>query len=292
MSHTAIVTERRLSLPELDLWFRSGAWRKLSGASLLSMPPLATELIQLASDPDVAQGRVASAVAKDPVLATRVLGFANSAAMASAMTVTSINDAILRLGTRRVCNIALADRLASGFQDTRVYGALGQTLRDHSIGAAYVAYLVADGAGVPSDEAFLFGLLHDIGKLYVLKLVHDFGPPMPPGPLTPRIMRLVTDMHAEVGGHLVNQWGLPESLQEPVVWHHEPSRATEHRQAAGIAYAANRLAHRYGFGVPRDEEYDPLADPELRDLGIDEAVLADLDARAPGLFEVARRSLG
>ncbi len=291
MSANAPASNRRLSEPELDTWFRSGGWRTLSGESLLSMPPLATELIELASNPDVSQVKVATIVAKDPVLATRVLAFANSAAMASAIRITSINEAILRLGTRRVCNIALADRLASGFQDTRIYGALGRSLRDHSIGAAYVAHLMADGAQVPSDEAFLFGLLHDIGKLYVLKLVHDFGRPMPLGVLTPRVQQIVADTHAEVGGHLVQQWGLPESLQEPVMWHHEPVLAGQYRRAAGIAYVANRLAHRYGFGVPRDEEYDPLADPEVRELGIDEAALAALDARAPGLFEVARRGL-
>ena len=276
----------------LDAWIRAGGWRDLPGAAMPAMPPLATELLELASDPDVAQGRVATAVAKDPILATRVIGFANSAAVASAVTVTSISEAILRLGTRRVCTIALADRLASGFQDSRVYGALGRSLRDHSIGAAYVAYLLADGVGVPADEAFLFGLLHDIGKLYVLKLVHDVGQPSLPGALSPRLRRLVADTHAEIGGYLVQQWGLPERLQDPVVWHHEPSRATRDPRAASIAYAANRLAHRYGFGVPPDEDYDPLADGELRELGLDEAALAALDARAPGLFEVARRSLG
>jgi putative nucleotidyltransferase with HDIG domain len=283
---------RRLSDAELDGWFRSGAWRELPGSSLPAMPPLATELLELASDPDVAQGRVATAVAKDPVLATRVLGFANSAAMASVVTVTSINEAILRLGTRRVCNIALADRMASGFSDTRVYGDLGRSLRDHSIGAAYVAYLIADGARVPADEAFLFGLLHDIGKLYVLKLVHDRGQPVPAGVIGPRRLALVADMHAEVGAHLVREWGLPERLHDPVAWHHEPSQATRDPRAASVAYTANRLAHRYGFGVPRDEAWDALADSEVHELGIDEAKLAHLDARAPGLFEVARKSLG
>lgn len=252
---------------------------------------MATEILELAADPDVSQTRVAGAVSKDPVLATRVLGFANSAASASAVTITSLGEAILRLGTRTVCNLALADRVAGGFQDQRIYGTLGQTLRDHSIGTAYVGYLLADQAGVPADEAFLCGLMHDIGKLYVLKLVHDIGLPNPTGRPSPRILALVADTHAEVGGHLVRQWNLPEMLQDPVTWHHEPWRATREPRAAALSYAANRLAHRYGFGVARDEAYDPLSDHEMQELGVDEAALAHLDARAPGLFDVARRGV-
>lgn len=282
---------RRLREPDLDAWIRSGAWRDLPESNAPALPALATEILELAADPDVSQVKVANAVSKDPVLATRILGLANSAASAAAVTITSINEAILRLGTRIVCNVALADRMAGGFQDQRIYGPFGQTLRDHSIGTAYVAYLVADTAGLPSDEAFLCGLMHDIGKLYVLKLVHDVGLPSPTGKPSASTLQLVTDTHAEVGGFLIQKWGLPESLQDPVVWHHEPWRATREPRATAVTYAANRLAHRYGFGVPRDEEYDPLADHEMQELGLDESAVAELDARAPGLYEVARRGL-
>lgn len=200
---------RRLREPDLDAWIRSGAWRDLPESNAPALPALATEILELAADPDVSQVKVANAVSKDPVLATRILGLANSAASAAAVTITSINEAILRLGTRIVCNVALADRMAGGFQDQRIYGPFGQTLRDHSIGTAYVAYLVADTAGLPSDEAFLCGLMHDIGKLYVLKLVHDVGLPSPTGKPSASTLRLVTDTHAEVGGFLIQKGDCP-----------------------------------------------------------------------------------
>ena len=287
----APVTARRMREADLEPWIRSGAWRDLPGSSAPALPVLATEFLQLAADPDVAQTRVATVVCKDPVLATRVLGFANSAAVAAAVTVTTLQEAIMRLGTRTVCNIALADQVAGSFQDRRIYGPLGQSLRDHSLGTAYVAYLLSEVAGMPSDEAFLCGLMHDIGKLYVLKLVHDVGLPSPSGTPSARILQLVADTHAEAGGYLLDRWGLPEALQDPVVWHHEPWRAARQPRVTSLTYAANRLAHRYGFGAPRDEAYDPLADSELQTLGVDEAALAHIDARAPGLFDVARRGM-
>ena len=51
---------------------------------------------------------------------------------------------------------------------------------------------------------------------------------------------------------------------------------------------ANRLSHRYGFGCPANDE-SLLADPICSRLGLNEAWQADLDRRAPGLFQVARQ---
>lgn len=281
----------RLRDADLDAWIRSGAWRAVERSAAPVLPPLAVEMLLLAQDPEVAPGRVATAVSRDPVLATRVLGFANVASQAAAVAVTSIGDAVLRLGTRTVCNLALADQLAPGFQDPAVYGPRGQALREHSIGTAYVAYLLADSTGLPSDEAFLCGLMHDIGKLFILKLAYDYGTPSLDKQPSARLRDVIEDLHPEMGGHLLRLWGLPDSLHEPVIWHHEPWRASREPRAAAVTYLANRLAHRYGFGVPRDTGYDPLVDHEAQELGLTAALLSSIDARAPGLFGVARGGL-
>jgi len=115
--------------------------------------------------------------------------------------------------------------------------------------------------------------------------------PNPSGRPSARILELVKDMHPEAGGYLLEQWGLPDTLHDPVMFHHEPQRATHQPRLTALTYAANRLAHRYGFGTPHDSEYDPLADHELQELGLTETSLARIDGRAPGLFEVAIRSL-
>jgi hypothetical protein len=57
-----------------------------------------------------------------------------------------------------------------------------------------------------------------------------------------------------------------------------------------VVYLANRLSHRYGFGCDADG-YDPMQDPVVEMLGLDAAWFADLDARAPGLYSVARQTL-
>ena len=74
----------------------------------------------------------------------------------------------------------------------------------------------------------------------------------------------------------------------PVAWHHHPGEAHGHLRTAAIVYAANRLAHRYGCGC-EPETVDLLADEIFVKLGVDEAFMAELDTRVPGLFEVARK---
>jgi putative nucleotidyltransferase with HDIG domain len=269
-------------------WIRSGEWLEGQHIALPMFPARATEVMQLAMDPEVSASRIASVVSKDQVLATGVLRLANSAFSAPATDITNVSDAVVRVGTRAVRNIVVASCLASRLKDPEIYGRYGRDLTDHSIGTAYLARLVAEKAGESPDEAFLFGLLHDIGKLLILKLARDSSLQHGAPPTDDEIDALIVEKHAEFGGYLLEQWKLPVHLADPVIWHHQPGRAEKDPRAAAVAYAANRLAHRYGFGCSPDG-FDPLADPVCASVGLDAGTLEAMDIRAPGLFEIARQ---
>jgi putative nucleotidyltransferase with HDIG domain len=175
-------------------------------------------------------------------------------------------------------------------QDTAFCEKRGRALTDHSVGAAYTARLIAERVEVNQDEAFLYGLLHDIGKLVILRIAHDHQTrtrvPIPGAVLE----QALADRHAQLGAMVLRRWKLPESLDAPVLFHHDYAAAGDMVREAAVAYCANRLAHRYGFGCPPDPT-DLLEDPALTFLGLDEEWLAATDARAPGLFAVAREIL-
>jgi putative nucleotidyltransferase with HDIG domain len=268
-------------------WVRSDAWRDNTEVALPMLPALATDVLRLAMDPDVSAMRITTVVAKDQVLATLVIRLANSAFSAPADDISSINEAVVRVGTSAVRNAVVAECLASRLQSPDVYGTQGRALVDHSIGAAYLASLIAEDAGESPEEAFLYGLLHDIGKLLILKLAHDSGRQLQPSS-EEDLAELIAEKHAEFGGYLLEQWKLSERLVDPVVWHHQPDQAEQHPRAAAVAAAANRLAHRYGFGCSADTS-DPLLDPVMLSVGFNERRLAHIDAYAPGLFEIARQ---
>jgi len=269
-------------------WVESGDWADSSDSAMPMLPALATDVMGLAIDPEVSIARIARVVAKDQVLATRVLRLANSAYCAPMQEITTVNDAIVRMGTGPVRNVVLAVCFTSRLQGTNIYGTQGRDLVDHAIGTAYLARLVAERLNTDADEAFMCGLLHDLGKLLLLKLSRDFIKYGAPTPSAQEIEAVYKERHPEIGAQLLRQWQLPEALEQPVRFHHDPDACATHLREATITYVANRLSHRYGFGCPADDA-NLLEDAICTRAGLTETVLADLDRRAPGLFQVARQ---
>jgi putative nucleotidyltransferase with HDIG domain len=180
--------------------------------------------------------------------------------------------------------------MTSRMRDRNVYGEHGQLLVDHGIGTAYLARLVADEADVDAEHAFLCGLLHDIGKMVILKWNFDHTKRTGKGLSREELADLLARWHATVAARAFRRWGLPPELDEPVLHHHDYAQATTARRAAAVVYLANRLSHRYGFGCEPDG-FDPMTDPVVQELGLDAEWLATIDQRAPGLFAVARAAL-
>lgn len=267
------------------------SWVREDDTAVPVLPALAHRVIDMASAPDVYAAKLAALVMKDQVLAGRVLQMANSASNSPMQSVTTVCDAVVRLGTAAVRNVVITVCLASRMHDREVYGSRGAALVDHALGAAYLARVLAERARVPPDEAFLCGLLHDIGKLVVLKQAHrhfrQTGQRVP----EPVLDRALAERHAAMGSLALRAWQLPESLDEPVLFHHDYLAAPTLRREAAVTYAANLLAHRYGFGCEATRA-DVLADAVCSELHLDAPWLAELDARAPGLVGVAKQALG
>lgn len=266
-------------------WIHSGDWAREDQATIPMLPAHVRELVELAFDPEVQSRRIAALVATDPVLAMQVIRMANTAGSAPAIRITSIDEAVLRLGTKAVRNVVIAGCLSAQLVDPKIYGRQGRDVVDHCIGTAFLASALAEKYGT-SGELFLGGLLHDIGKLLILKLAHEYAMQASARPSDEEIDALTADRHAQMGGWLAGRWSMPATLSDPIVWHHDPEWA-EDRTPVVIVYAANRLAHRYGFGCEADPA-DVLDDPVMAEIGLDAARLAHFDAVAPGMYESAR----
>jgi putative nucleotidyltransferase with HDIG domain len=273
-------------------WLDADAWRR-PGTPAIQMPPtIASDVMPLVTNPDVSVLQLTRLIAKDQVLATRVVCLANTASLAPMQEVRAINEAIVRMGTAAVRQVVFAVCFGSKVQGDGVYGAQGRLLADHAVGTAYLARMVAEHANRDPEEAFLHGLLHDIGKLLLLKLAKDSPTLGGPEPLATEVEAECARRHAAVGASLLAEWGLPRSLCESVRHHHEPWTATEHRDEAGLIYVANKLSHRYGFGCPPSDDSAAVAllnDAECQRFQLTGAWLARADAYAPGLFQIARQ---
>ena len=269
-------------------WIESGRWLRARDPELPVSSELMDHALTLAADTEVSVHQIVRLVSKEQVLATRVLRLANSASNAPVRPITTITDATVRVGTEAVRHTLLAACVASRMEAQTINARGGRQLLDHSIGTAYMAEFVATSVGADPHEALVGGLLHDIGKLAILKLSVEAPGYRGPAPTSRQVERLIEERHPLVGAQLLRAWRLPDTLREPVLYHHRPDLAVLCTEQTTIVYVANLLSHRYGFGCAPDPERDLVADPWVVQLGLDEAWLARIDARAHERFAAAR----
>ncbi|HTV01035.1 MAG TPA: HDOD domain-containing protein [Luteitalea sp.] len=265
-------------------------WLRPDDLSIPMLPDQAQRVLQTVGDPEVTIAKLATVVTKDPVLATRVLGMANSALFGAMSPLRSVSDAVVRLGTRTVRNVVVTVSMQSQFKSPEVYGNEGARFMEHAVGTAYVAHLIAERLRSDVEEAFLCGLLHDIGKLVILKTAHQHQKRNNEIIPAEELRTAMADYHALCGALALGFWNVPDEVREVVRCHHAFEDASV-PQAAAICYAANLLSHRYGFGC------EALGDAVLEDgvfayLDLDADWMATTDVRAPGLFSAARQALG
>ena len=105
-------------------------------AAIPMLPDFAIKVIELVRDPDVSIAQLSGIVSKDPVLASRLLGLANSAYFASMQEISTVQEAIVRMGTGAVRNLVVTVCFYSRMQDRKVYGERGKPLLEHGIGTA------------------------------------------------------------------------------------------------------------------------------------------------------------
>jgi len=265
-------------------------WLRPDDLSIPMLPDQAQRVLHLMGDPDVTICTLASVVSKDPVLATRVLGMANSALYGAMSPLRSVSDAVVRLGTRTVRNVVVTVSMQSQFKSPEIYGQDGARFMEHAIGTAYVAHLIAETVRADVEEAFLCGLLHDIGKLVILKTAHQYQQKHEVVIRADEVQAAVLEHHALCGALALGFWNVPTDVREVVQFHHAFEDASD-PQAAAICYAANLLSHRYGFGCAPEGD-NVIEDSVFGFLNLDEPWIASTDVRAPGLFNAARRALG
>ena len=223
---------------------------------IATLPEVTLGIIELVENPRSSAQALNALIGRDPALSARVLRVVNSSFYGLPQQLGSINRAISLLGLNAVKNIAIAASLAKLFRG----GALcdrfdAKDLWTHSISVATAARLLAGQTKrVVGDEAFLSGLMHDIGIVVELqsdraKLVKVFSDMQFDSAGNPLIdFRMVERTvygadHCHFGIALCEQWKFAKSLVAACGHHHDPAQApAEHRSMAWLILLADELA--------------------------------------------------
>jgi HD-like signal output (HDOD) protein len=211
---------------------------------LRPFPIVVTRVMEYVRRPDFDVRKLQAMIEEDPALSAKVLRVANSAAFAGVKSVSSIREAAVRLGARAVSDMAASVAAMAFFKD--VAGA-GRATRDHTVATAMVVRMLSSRKESASPNAYITGLLHDMGKLLLLqteKVAYAavLGGSKNPDEVHLHERELVGFDHAVLGGHALKTWGLPDPIPRIVAWHHQPVRAYDEGGEVGLTVALLRIA--------------------------------------------------
>ncbi len=216
--------------------------------SLPTLPHILLRLIELCNRPEKGLQEIARLINQDPALSERVLRLVNSAFYSLKQKITTIGEALLLLGLEAVKNIAISSSVYQVFQGPPARHGLDlKNFWWHSVRCGVIARRLAVKTDYAApDEAFLAGLLHDIGKILLWSSFRrEFAGA---GGGLPAAERRLGLTHAEAGAWLIGRWQLATFLPDAVRYHHEAvERIVVSFPLVRLVFAANLLAGEGGL---------------------------------------------
>jgi HD-like signal output (HDOD) protein len=204
-----------------------------STIELPSFPEVALRVQKVLSEDGASAERVVRVLGAEPVLATRVLSMANSAALnPGGKPVTELRAAVTRLGFDALRSAAVGFAIAQ-LRRARAFAGIERHLNalwQHSVLVASLCFVVARRcAKVSPDTAMLTGLVHGVGKLYIL--THSMRHPALFGDQT-MYQRIVRDWHGNIAKALLESWFLAEDIVTAVHSYEDSARELRGASAA------------------------------------------------------------
>lgn len=237
-----------------------------------SLPQVALDVLTLSQQPYVDFRQVAEVMERDPVLAGRVLGAANSPAYRGAVPMRTIRDALQRLGLAFVRDLLVGEAVALRvFSTGSGYAGTMAKLRAHAAATGHLARLVAQAAGTDAPCAFLCGLLHDIGFAAILLAMGSISRGQVPPDLG-ALWPIAEQAHTRVGGLVARLWGMPEEVARVIENHTHVRPEGELLPQVATVILAEDLASTWGLAFRAD--LPPSASSPGPDMVTPEAVAA------------------
>jgi putative nucleotidyltransferase with HDIG domain len=236
---------------------------------LPSFPDVAVRVRKVLADEQVSNEQIARVVSSDAGLAARVFTLANSAALNRAgRTISELKSAVNRIGHNNVRTAAVSFAIAQlrrAGELRHISKELEQLWQEATMVAA-LAYSIASRTEINADESMLAGLLHNVGKIYILARANRHDSLFKDPAALAQVMR---DWHANVGKAIVDNWGFPEHISDAIGEHESIDRAVTHPDVTDILTVAVMMAG--FFGHEADLELNMQGVKAFWRLGLDNA---------------------
>ena len=265
---------------------------------ITALPPLPeamTEVLLALSLARLSANRSIELIERDPALAARTLRLANSAFYGVPGRVASIGDAVRMLGLRTVSGVLAAAAVHNAIRVESCAGFRFQVYWHHAIATAIAARALAPIAGHDADEAFLAGLMHDIGQLALAAfypsqasaaLALAQAQDLPAEQTEEKVLGMA---HPQVGALLAAHWHFPAAIVRAIAHHHLPERAGAgcRLSLSGLVQGSDALAHALDLSADPDEAVPVIEPAAWQALGLQQgSALLILEAVERGTHEI------
>jgi putative nucleotidyltransferase with HDIG domain len=248
---------------------------------LPAMPHVASKVLELSGNPNTSAVKLQQVIADDQAMAARILKIANSAMYACSRKIKTLTEAIVMLGFNSIRSLVVTSAARNLYSTNSRMGLKERLLWEHSIGTACACrLLVQSESPALAEEAFLAGLMHDIGKLVLNQQAADRFDEVVQTVYNESRMFVETERallgfdHAEVGALLVNKWKLAPALEVIIANHHRPETFSSDNALLLYLDLANEICKQQGIGFVHHEDADLVHTASNRILGLSEGAIA------------------
>lgn len=222
---------------------------------LPTLPTIVSKMIELVDNPRTSAASLARLISSDQTLTARILKLANSAYYGFPKEISTVNMAVVVLGFNTVKDMGLSlsvfdafknQENSSGFDFARFW--------EHSIGCGVASRMLARSYMYRNaSEAFVAGLLHDIGKIILNQYFHyefiEIMDLVAQGEsLDQAEESIIGTSHAQIGSWLAEKWNLPEIISKTILYHHTPWASDDNKVFIGTITLADYLCHLSSIG--------------------------------------------
>lgn len=238
------------------------------------------QLQAIATKPMCDLREVEAIIVRDQALATEVLRAANSAFFGGLSQVTTIGKAVMRVGLQQVTNLTLmmSERSKYRARDPLLAPVVEGMWRQASASAIATDWLAARLSQRSREEAFLAGLLHDIGELVLLRALDAFKTTEDPDFVLSieLVKEVLASAHTEVGFNFLQQRRIPEVYCVIARDHHTEARDSGVSLMAMVRFS-DLAVRKLGLGLYPDPSLVLASSPEAAYIGADEITIAELE---------------
>jgi HD-like signal output (HDOD) protein len=220
-------------------------------------------------------------IVSDQALTAKVLSVSNSSFYKGLQQVSTVRNAIVRVGINEVSNIVMLITHESNFRskDPFVQGIMRKLWR-HSVACAMGSNWLAKQCGLHSlaHEAFFAGLLHDVGMLFILTVIDDLkhSNEIETQPSDALLVEAMNTLHTHHGHSLMSHWNLPEKYSQIARDHHQ-EEFDGNNSLLALVRLADMACCKLGIGLDKDPSLVLIASPAAETLHISEVDLARME---------------